>query len=115
VSGIDSLWADEDGEQTNGARKHHATEEVIIELGWAMLNEAYLAPFPVLFRPEYTAFAVFTLILTMLESLTLSEAIAAATELAGRFGLDIPWTESGSGGGGDEAKAQGKLDIARQD
>ncbi|GMK55514.1 hypothetical protein CspeluHIS016_0205700 [Cutaneotrichosporon spelunceum] len=113
VRGIDSLWAGEEGEQSNGTSAHRATEQVINELGWAMLNEGYLAPLPVLYRPEYSAFAVFTLILAMVEEMRLDDATAAATEFAGRFGLDIPWRESvepsSDGNSGDEAKAKGAI------
>lgn len=107
VRGIDGMWVDEEGEQATGARQHRATEAVITELGWAMLNEGYLAPLPVLYRPEYVAFAVFTLILAMIEEMHLDEATAAAIELAGRFGLDIPWRESPEPNSeGEEAKAK---------
>ncbi|BEI85221.1 hypothetical protein CcaverHIS002_0506220 [Cutaneotrichosporon cavernicola] len=113
VRGIDHLWANEEGELANGVRKRRATEEVINELGWVMLNEGYLAPLPVLYRPEYSAFAVFTLILAVVEEMRLDEAAAAATELAGRFGLDIPWRESVESSsreyGTEEANARGAI------
>lgn len=105
VRGIDNLWADPEPEastsngsaQANGGRKgkHRATEAVITELGWAMLNEGYLAPLGIVYRPEITAFAVFVQQLAILEEIPLPEALWAAAELAGRFGLNIEWNEGG--------------------
>lgn len=112
VRGLDSLWAEpEDAStsngsaQANGGRKghHRATEAVITELGWAMLNEGYLAPLGVVYRPEIVAFAVFVLQLAILEELPLQEALSAATELAGRFDLNIEWSEGGPPVGRSEA------------
>ncbi|KLT45213.1 hypothetical protein CC85DRAFT_255491 [Cutaneotrichosporon oleaginosum] len=111
IRGIDGLWANQGGEESNGMASHRLTEEIIIELGWAMLNEGYLSPLPVLYRPEYTAFAVFTLILALVEQMSLDEARAAAMELAGRFGLDIPWRDIAMGDvepSAEEEYAQGE-------
>lgn len=96
VRGIDELWDDQasGSDHENGeVMEHRLTEDVAVDLGWAMLNEGYLAPLGILFRPEIMAFAVFVLQLAMLEHIPLSEALAAGAELAERFGLDLTWNE----------------------
>lgn len=116
VRGIDDMWAEPESSpsedaapKANGHRgTHRATEAVIIEIGWAMLNEGYLAPMGILFRPEITAFAVFVLQLAMLQQLNLQEAFATGAQLAGRFGLELTWSEDGDAWAEDTSLGQAR-------
>lgn len=87
VRGIDRLW---DGE---GKGKGRASEAVIDELGWAMLNEGLLSPIGILHTECVLAFAVFVLILQMVEQVGEAEALAVAAEIGGRFDLDVEFDE----------------------
>lgn len=89
--------------------KSRATEAVVCELGWAMLNEGYLSPLPVLHPAPIIAFAVFALVLAMVDEVPVSTATATAAELGDKFGLDIQFDEAEGAKGTDVAAVKGEL------
>lgn len=87
--------------------KSRATEEVVTELGWSLLNEGFLSPLPVLYPAPVLALATFAIILAMLDQTPLDVAFAAAAELGDRFGLQTQFSETEGALGEDMASVKG--------
>lgn len=92
----------------NAKGKSRATEAVVTELGWSMLNEGSLAPLAILHPAPVLALATFVLILALSDEMPLSAAFAAAAELGGRFGLDVEFDEKEGIKGDDMPAVKGE-------
>lgn len=90
------------------------SEAVVAELGWAILNEAYVStlpelnvryssPLPILHPAPILAFSTLVLLVALLERIPLSRATAVGSELAERFGVDIHFDEEEGAKGPDLA------------
>ena len=90
------------------------SEAVVAELGWAILNEAYVflphsadcrysSPLPILHPTPILAFSTLVLLIALLERIPLSRAAAVGSELAERFGMDIHFDEKEGAKGPDLA------------
>lgn len=87
-----------------GKGKSRATEAVVTELGWTLLNEGSLAPLPILYPAPVLAMAAFALALALVDQQPLHVAIAATAELGAKFGLDTD-LDPARGATGDDAQA----------
>jgi hypothetical protein len=96
------------------------SEAVVAELGWAILNEAYVflphradcrysSPLPILYPAPILAFSTLVLLIALLERIPLSRAAGVGSELAERFGLDIRFDEEEGAKGPDLADVKRKL------
>jgi hypothetical protein len=126
VQGLNQLWTEPESESSaaaearaaavngstngngNAKGKSRATEEIVTELGWAMLNEGLLAPLAILHPAPVLALATFALILALLDEQPLPVALAAAAELGDRFGLDVEFDETEGAKGEDMAAVKGE-------
>lgn len=68
----------------------------------------HLTPLPILHAPSIFAFAIFALIIAMVDQNTLPDAYAAASELGSRFGLDINFSETDGAIGSDLSEVECK-------
>lgn len=93
------------------------SEAVVAELGWAILNEAYVpriatlmirysSPLPILHPAPILAFSTLVLLIALLERTSLSRATAVGSELSERFGLDIQFDEKEGAKGPDLAEVK---------
>lgn len=98
------------------------SEQLIIDLGWSILNNAYVrrfpherrqcplsyvSPLPVLHPSAVIAFVVFVLVVACLEEIPFSQARAAAAEFGPSFGLDIDFDETSGAAGSDADEVDG--------
>ncbi|KAK8844024.1 hypothetical protein IAR55_006817 [Kwoniella newhampshirensis] len=81
--------------QLNGKGKGKVTEEIVNELGWAILSECCLSPLPVLQPAPIVAFSAFVFVLSFAEQIPLSLSFSNASELADKFHLDITFSPDG--------------------
>lgn len=109
IRGLDTLGNEAESSATaearaNGKGKSRATEQVVDELSWAFLNEGLLAPLPVLHAAPILAFMAFVLVLAAVDEMPLSRALAAASDLGPKFGLDVQFCPE-TGAKGEDVKA----------
>lgn len=115
VCGLDRLWLDPgsspaaNGHGVVKKGKSRATETVITQLGWAMLNEGLLSPIGILHSDCVLAFAIFTLVIAMVDQVCESEALASAAEVAHLFGLDIEFDDEAGAKGEDLESVKGAM------
>ncbi|WVQ81286.1 hypothetical protein IAT38_003409 [Cryptococcus sp. DSM 104549] len=89
--------------KVNGAngvdrKRPKVTENVATEVGWVILLESFNTPICLLFPAPFIAFAAFTLVISFIEFIPTHTAIAAASEIGDKFGLDIKFTPRGAVG-----------------
>lgn len=123
VKGLDSLWLESESESSasaearatanghaspNAKGKSRASQAVITEVGWAMLNEGLLSPLPTLYAAPILAVATLALILAMVDEVPVSFGLSAAAEIGGRFGLDTDFDEKEGAKGEDMVAVKGK-------
>ena len=68
----------------------------------------HFTPLPVIHRPVVLVYAVFTIIIAMIDQISLPEAHAAASELAPIFGIDLEFSENEGAFGSDLAEVKGE-------
>lgn len=118
IRGLDAFWADKpasgdamDVDSGEPAPESEASEAVVTELGWVLLNEGFLSPLGVLYRPETLAMATFALVVALVDEVPISEAIATAAELGARFGLDVVFDSAAGATGEDLAGVKGECYV----
>ncbi|WVQ92989.1 hypothetical protein IAU59_000052 [Kwoniella sp. CBS 9459] len=75
--------------------KGKMTENMVVELGWTLLSESALSPLAILYPASIIAFTSFTLLISIIEQIPLSQGLSGAAEFGDRFGLDVVYTERG--------------------
>lgn len=82
-------------------------EEVRSRLTW---TRSHLSPLPILHPALILAFTTFILVIALGERVPLSEGTARASELSGKFDLDVTYDEMGSLSGSDLAQVRRESD-----
>ncbi|ORY33031.1 cyclin-like protein [Naematelia encephala] len=86
----------------HGKRKSMIDEQMVATTGWVIILQSHFPPLPVLCLPNVLAFTVFAFLVSLLDQISWSEALAAASELGDRFGLDVHFdAEQGAVGAND--------------
>ncbi|EIW66041.1 hypothetical protein TREMEDRAFT_35438 [Tremella mesenterica DSM 1558] len=83
-------------EESNGhvqKEKLRATEEIVPEVSWPILNQTSLTPLSILFPASVIAFAALILVVSIVEEIPLSKAYSWAGEVGWKFHLEVEFDE----------------------
>ncbi|RXK37444.1 hypothetical protein M231_05267 [Tremella mesenterica] len=83
-------------EESNGhvqKEKLRATEEIVPEVSWPILNQTSLTPLSVLFPASVIAFAALILVVSIVEEIPLSRAYSWGGEVGWKFHLEVEFDE----------------------